>query len=111
MKSRRRRSKLIVLKATYGVPGDPARSRDVRERLQQRIDAGERQLPVSRLAEGDDPAYGVVKTLEVECKVGDKLVTAKGNDTQIILLSGDTSALEQGMILNSPAENISRPAR
>jgi hypothetical protein len=96
--------KPVVLRATYGIPGDPARSRDVRERLQQRIDAGEQQLPVSRLAAGDDPAYGVVKTLEVECKVGDKLITAKGTDAQIILLNGETSRLEQGMILNSPGK-------
>ncbi len=39
-------AKLVVVKATYGVPGDAQRSRDVRARLQQCIDTGERLLPV-----------------------------------------------------------------
>jgi hypothetical protein len=99
-------ARMIVTKATYGVPGDPARSRDVRERLQQRIDAGERQIPVSRLAEGDDPAFGVVKTLDVECTVGDKHVTAKGDDKQTILLSVTPQALEKGLILDSGGKHF-----
>ena len=32
--------RLVVVKATYGVPGDAKRTRDVRERLQKLIDAG-----------------------------------------------------------------------
>jgi hypothetical protein len=91
-------AKLVVVKATYGVPGDVQRSRDVRERLQKRIDAGERQLLVSRLADGDDPASGVVKTLEAECTAGGKRITLKGNDTQTVILSDNPSALEQKAI-------------
>ena len=37
-------AKLVVVKATYGVPGDAKRTRDVRERLQKLIDAGGRRL-------------------------------------------------------------------
>jgi len=87
-------AKLVVVKATYGVPGDATRSRDVRERLQQRIDAGGRSLLVRRLADGDDPASGVVKTLEAECSAGDKRITLKGTDTQIISLVANPSARE-----------------
>ena len=76
--------KLVVVKATYGVPGDVKRSRDMRVRLQKLIDAGSRRLDVARLADGDDPAYGVVKTLEAECTVGEKRITLKGNDGQNI---------------------------
>lgn len=88
-------AKLVVVKATYGVPGDAKRTRDVRERLQKLIDAGERQLQVARMAEGDDPAYGVVKTLDAECTAGDQKITLKGKDPQTISLNGRTSALRQ----------------
>jgi len=87
--------KLVVVKATYGVPGDAQRSRDVRERLQKIIDAGGRRLQVAQLAEGDDPAEGIVKTLEAECTAGDKKITLKGTDPQTITLKGAPSAMDQ----------------
>jgi len=86
--------RLVVVKATYGVPGDAKRTRDVRERLQKLIDAGGRRLAVARLAEGDDPAYGVVKTLVAECTSGDQRVTLTGTDPQILPL-GAQSPLDQ----------------
>ena len=60
------RHTLTVAKATYGVPGDPARTRDVAARVQTLADQGVLEFPVRRMAEGDDPAYLVVKTLRVE---------------------------------------------
>ena len=87
-------AKLVVVKATYGVPGDAKRSRDVRERLQKLIDAGGRRLAVARLAEGDDPAFGVVKTLVAECTAGDQRITLKGTDPET-LTWGDPSPLDQ----------------
>lgn len=87
--------KMVVVKATYGVPGDAARTRDVRERLQKIIDAGETRLHVARMAEGDDPAYGSVKTLDAECTVGDKKIKLKGKDTQTIALGNRASVLSQ----------------
>jgi len=94
-------AKLVVVKATYGVPGDAQRSRDVRARLQQCIDIGERLLPVSRLADGDDPASGVVKTLVAECTAGDQHITLKGDDTQTVILSANPSALEREELRNT----------
>ncbi|MCX7006800.1 MAG: glycosyl hydrolase [Kiritimatiellaeota bacterium] len=86
-------AKLVVTKATYGVPGDAKRSRDVRKRLQKMIDAGEQEIQVSQLAKGDDPAYGVVKTLVVEGTRGDQRLTLRGKDTQSIALTEHPSAL------------------
>ena len=86
--------RLVVVKATYGVPGDAKRTRDVRERLQKLIDAGGRRLAVARLAEGDDPAFGVVKTLVAECTAGDQRVTLTGTDPQTLTL-GAPSPLDQ----------------
>ena len=90
--------KLVVVKATYGVPGDAKRTRDVRDALQRRIDAGERLLEVARLADGDDPAFGVVKTLQAECTAGDKHITLKGTDTEAVMLSANPGAAQQEVL-------------
>jgi hypothetical protein len=55
-----------IQKATFGVPGDLSRSRDVRNEVQALVNDGEVDFPVSKLNAGGDPAYGVVKTLAVE---------------------------------------------
>jgi hypothetical protein len=69
-----------IEKAIYGVPGDAKRLRDVRAKLQAIVDGGETSFTVSRLAAGDDPAYGVVKTLEAEYTAGGKLFAVSGQD-------------------------------
>ncbi|MCX6877068.1 MAG: glycosyl hydrolase [Verrucomicrobia bacterium] len=99
-------AKLVVVKATYGVPGDAQRSRDVRQRLQQCIDDGERLLPVLRMADGDDPAVGVVKILEAECTAGDRRITLKGDDTQTVILSANPTALEQEIRRNAAGRHF-----
>jgi hypothetical protein len=60
-----------IEKAVYGLPGDPKRLREVRTKLQAIVEGGESSFQVSRLAAGDDPAYGIVKTLEAEVHYGD----------------------------------------
>ncbi len=69
-----------VESATYGIPGDPNRTRDVRTKVQGRVDAGERSFPVRALAEGDDPAYGEVKTLSVVYAVDGRKLKSEGRD-------------------------------
>lgn len=76
-----------VEKARYGVLSDPKRTRDVREKLQRLLDAGETSFKVTRMAEGDDPAYLVVKTLEVEYTLDGKRLDARGTDPEVINLS------------------------
>ena len=76
-----------VLKATYGVPGDAQRTRDLTAKVQQRIDAGERELPVASLAQGDDPAFGVVKTLRIEYAIEGKTSIVTGKDTESVHLA------------------------
>ena len=99
-------AKLVVVKASYGVPGDAQRSRDVRVRLQQCIDAGERVLLVARLADGDDPAFGVVKTLQAECTAGGKTITLKGNDPETVMLSANPSATEQDALRQAAGRHV-----
>jgi hypothetical protein len=77
----------VVEKATYGVLGDPARTRDVKARVQKILDAGEASFQVARLAAGDDPAFGTVKTVIVEYSIGGRRLTATGTDPEWIDLS------------------------
>jgi len=79
--------KIVVEKAVYGVLTDPKRTRDVRAKLQRLADAGESSFVVARMAEGDDPAYGIVKTLVAEYRIDGKRVTATGTDPETILLA------------------------
>ncbi|MGC9259032.1 MAG: glycosyl hydrolase [Phycisphaerae bacterium] len=59
--------KISVISATYGVPGDAARTRNVKAIVQKLVDAGETSFPVMKMFElGGDPAPGVVKTLTID---------------------------------------------
>jgi len=75
-----------IQKATYGVPGDPARTREVRAKIQAMADRGEIIFKVAKLAEGDDPAYGTVKTLKVKYTVDDQEYAVSGQDPDTIKL-------------------------
>ncbi len=78
--------KVVIQKASYGVPQDPARTHDVRAKIQAQVDQGELTIAVGRLAEGDDPAFGTVKTLQVEYTIAGRAFQASGQDTQSITL-------------------------
>jgi hypothetical protein len=79
--------KVVVQKAIYGVPGDPNRTRDVRAKLQRLIDRGEFNFQVARMAEGDDPAFLVVKTLTVDFTANGKPGQVKGTDPEVLSLA------------------------
>ena len=77
---------LVVEKARYGVLDDPKRTRDVRDKLQRLLDAGESSFPSRAWRIGDDPAVMVVKTLEVEYSLDGKRLSAHGTDPELIEL-------------------------
>ena len=76
-----------IQKATYGVPGDAARTRDVLAKVQALVDGGDLAFQVAQLAQGDDPAYGTVKTLTVEYTVAGLPFTIRGRDPDTINLN------------------------
>ncbi len=78
--------KITVDRAVYGVPEDPALTRDVRAEVQQMMDDGARQIKVVHMAQGGDPAYLKVKTLTVEYTAGDQHITVSGRDNETIEL-------------------------
>ena len=79
--------KVTVEKARYGVLDDPKRTRDVRQKLQALWTPGKPASLVARMAEGDDPAFLVVKTLEVEYSLNGQHRSAKGTDPEVIDLN------------------------
>ena len=81
------RENIVVQKASYGVPGDPSHTRDVTAKVQALIDGGHLDFDVASLAAGDDPAYGVVKTLEVDYTIDGQPNTTTGRDRETISLT------------------------
>ncbi len=81
-----RAQSIVIQKASYGVPGDAARTRDVKEKLQAIVNGGDISFQVAKLAEGDDPAYGIVKTFEAEYTVDGKPSSIKGRDPETVTL-------------------------
>ena len=89
---------ILIEKAVYGVPGDPKRTRDVRAKVQAIVDAGELSFRASRMAEGDDPALNVEKTLVVDYTVAGKRLKAGGRDPEIMTFeSGPGARLVAGV--------------
>ncbi len=76
-----------VEKARYGVLDDPQRTRDVRAKVQRLLDAGESNFTVARMAEGDDPAFGVVKTLDLEYTLDGRRLRLTGTDPESVDLA------------------------
>jgi len=89
------RRKIRVQKAVYGVLNDPKRTRDVRAKVQRLLEAGEYNFQVARLAEGDDPAFLVVKTLVVEGTADGKPFKVSGKDPETFCLASAVSASER----------------
>ncbi len=73
-----------IQKASYGVPGDASRIRDVRALLETQVNQGAVDFPVGSLASSGDPAYGIIKTLSVNYTVDGKPATISGRDTDTI---------------------------
>ncbi len=70
-----------ILDAKYGPAGDAARTVDVRDVLQSIFDAGENNFLVSRLVQSiPDPAFRVVKTLNVRYEIEGQEKTWTGTD-------------------------------
>jgi hypothetical protein len=99
---------LVVEKARYGVLDDPKRTRDVRDKLQRLVDAGESSFPVSRMADGEDPAVMVTKTLELEYTLDGKRISAHGTDPEVIELR--PFAAESALVAELHAPNARKLA-
>ncbi len=75
-------NQIVIESATYGdLNGNNlARIRDVKAKVEQAMRTGDGRFTVSTLADGDDPAYGVVKTLIVVYRADGRPKTCIGKD-------------------------------
>lgn len=80
------RAKIVIKKATYGIPGDPGRTRDVTARVQAIVDGGERRFAAWRVGQGDDPALQATKTLSID-------YTVDGQARNATVLDGQSASL------------------
>jgi alpha-L-rhamnosidase len=98
----RKAGKILVKSALYGVRGDTSKQVDLTKRLQQQVAAGNYAVGAGNELAGRDPAYGVVKTLELEYSVDGKSVKRSiPEDTTIDLLTGKTV----GSAVKGPVSN------
>ena len=106
--------KIVIRSANYGIPGDAARTRNVCPKLQALVDRGELAISVAQMAEGDDPAYGIVKTLQVDCTVDGVARTLIGKDTDTISFDefhpGTAPVATVQRTANGSAELVAREA-
>ena len=87
--------KIVIEKATYGVLSDPQRTRDVTAKLQHLVDTGEFSFDVARMAQGDDPAFMVVKTLVLECSIDGQHRSITSTDPESLTLALAPATPEQ----------------
>jgi hypothetical protein len=81
---------ITVDKAVYGVPGDPARTRDATSQVRELAVKGKTHFQPAILAQGGDPAPGVVKTLNVDYTVNNKAYHASATDWSFCILRADS---------------------
>ncbi len=99
-------AKVTVLKAQYGVLSDPARTRDVREKAQRLIDSGLRSFEVTRMAEGEDPAPFVVKTLVLDCIIDGERTSITETDLDTVNLASSHDRIVPPCDLRSDAGKL-----
>ena len=78
------KAKIVIQKARYGILDDPHRTRDVRAKLQAIVDDGEAGVQVARMAQGEDPAPMIVKTLEVDYTADGRPLHVSGQDPEAV---------------------------
>lgn len=105
-----RASVIRIQRAIYGVPGDASRTRDVAAKLQALVDGGQTDFRVTQMAAGDDPAYGIVKTLEADYTVDGGAHHLSAKDPDAISLAAVQAVPERPAELESDANGTLRLA-
>ncbi len=82
-------AQIAVQRATYGVPGDPKRSRDVTEKVRRLVQRGIQGFWVEYAMPGN-LAPDAMKTLTVDYTVDGRPQTARATDKELILLAGES---------------------
>ncbi|RYG48163.1 hypothetical protein EON79_05300 [bacterium] len=78
--------KIIVMNATWGPAGDPARTKDVTGQIRRMVAERTFEFRVADLQSEGDPAFGVVKTLRLDIEVDGVPKHLEGTDPATIAL-------------------------
>lgn len=100
------KTKITIIKASYGVPNDPKRTRNVTRKVQDLVSGGSLNIQVTDMAKGDDPAFGVIKTLTVDLLNDGKIITVSGTDQMSISLKSIDSRLPKAEISADSINNV-----
>jgi len=103
--------KVTIIKASYGVPDDPKRTRNVTKKLQALVDKGILNLQVPEMAKGDDPAYGVIKTLKVDFSTDGIIKSVVGTDQMSISFESFDTKLPEAEISADSQNKVILSAR
>jgi hypothetical protein len=95
-------AKTVVQKAVYGVPGDPAKTRDVTAKVQAIVDGGEPRFAAWRVGEGDDPGMQMLKKLSIN-------YTFDGRPRKTVVLDGEAACLDDA-VDPAPTARVQRTA-
>jgi len=89
-------SKIEVVQAQWGPEGDAKRTKDVSAQVRRIVASGKNSFRVADLASEGDPAFGVVKTLTVEYRIGGKAYRTAATDPETIELDVP-AAIDKGV--------------
>lgn len=100
-------SLIKIMKASFGLPGDAAHTRDVSSEVQALVNGGKVDFPVGKLTAGGDPAYGVVKTLAVEFTADGQVFSNSVQEPDSIYLGPPNLPIHRTELRSDPAGNLS----
>ena len=84
--------KITITKALYGKLGDRAKQVELKERIQELVKAGKTKIKVTNDFAGGDPAFGTVKSLDLEYSLNGKVIKTNVNEnSEVDLASGRIS--------------------
>ena len=92
---------VVIQKAFYGEQGNPAKQLDLTKKVQQAVASGKYRVIASNGFAGRDPAFGLVKTLELE-------FTVDGKVTQTSLKENAHYDLVKGMHQESQPNDVNQ---
>ncbi len=92
---------MVIQKAFYGEQGNPAKQLDLTKKVQQAVASGKYRVIASNGFAGRDPAFGLVKTLELE-------FTVDGKVTQTSLKENAHYDLAKGMHQESQPNDVNQ---
>ena len=92
---------VVIQQAFYGEKGNPAKQVDLTKKIQQAVASGQYRVIASNGFAGRDPAFGLVKTLELE-------FTVDGKVTQTSLQENAHYDLVQGMHQESQPNDVNQ---